>query len=67
MQYVPSPLPMNDMKTPGCYGSSTSPMYQGHFNFGSANNMRNVREEPMQTDVYLQGKTKAMCDIKHLS
>ena len=53
VQYVPSPLPMNEVKTPGIYATNVSPMYQGHFNF--ANNMRNAREEPMQTDVYLQG------------
>ena len=53
VQYVPSPLPMNDVKTPGIYTTNVSPMYQGHLSF--ANNMRNAREEPMQTDVYLQG------------
>ena len=56
VQYVPSPLPMNEIKTPGGYGSNASPMYQGHFNFANTNNMRNTREEPMQTDIYLQGK-----------
>lgn len=59
VQYVPSPLQVNEMKTPSIYGSNANPMYQGSpFNFTSANNLRNIREEPMQTDVYMQGEIK---------
>eukprot|EP00795_Rhopilema_esculentum_P012291 gene12291-2937_t len=54
-QYIPSPLPMNEAKTPIIYASGNSPGMQGHFNFGSTNIMRNARDEPMQTENYMQG------------
>ena len=57
-QYMPSPLPMTDLnanKSPGIYGTGASPGYQGHYNIVGNNSIRHSRDEPMQTDSYMQG------------
>ena len=57
-QYLPSPLPMTsmtDMKSPVIYGTGASPGYQVHYNMAANNNNRNSRDEPMQTDNYMEG------------
>eukprot|EP00794_Sanderia_malayensis_P003996 gene3996-4546_t len=59
-QYLPSPLPVNDMnaaRSPSIYASGAGSPYQAHYNAlnGSSFNRSATKEEPMQTDGYMQG------------